>query len=126
MGFRGAVSRNTLANANQQRDWRIYADFARLLIRSSSRVRPIPLTRLVEIAHPSEWGSYRAGPVEIGVGSTSRLRLGLATSATRGIFLKLYFPLTRVIQDFERQTLVASGAVLVSVQWLTILPRDRL
>jgi transposase len=32
MGFRGAVSRNTLANANQQRDWRIYADFARLLI----------------------------------------------------------------------------------------------
>ena len=32
MGFRGTVSRNTLANANQQRDWRIYADFARLLI----------------------------------------------------------------------------------------------
>jgi Domain of unknown function (DUF4372)/Transposase DDE domain len=32
MGFRGSVSRNTLANANQQRDWRIYADFARGLI----------------------------------------------------------------------------------------------
>ncbi len=32
MGLRGAVSRNTLANANQQRDWRIYADFAHLLI----------------------------------------------------------------------------------------------
>ncbi len=32
MGFRGGVSRNTLANANQQRDWRIYPDFARLLI----------------------------------------------------------------------------------------------
>ena len=32
MGFRGGVSRNTLAHANQQRDWRIYADFARLLI----------------------------------------------------------------------------------------------
>ena len=32
MGFRGSVSRNTLAHANQQRDWRIYADFARLLI----------------------------------------------------------------------------------------------
>jgi transposase len=32
MGFRSAISRNTLANANQQRDWRIYADFARLLI----------------------------------------------------------------------------------------------
>jgi Domain of unknown function (DUF4372)/Transposase DDE domain len=32
MGFRGGISRNTLAHANQQRDWRIYADFARLLI----------------------------------------------------------------------------------------------
>jgi len=32
MGFRGTISRNPLANANQQRDWRIYADFARLLI----------------------------------------------------------------------------------------------
>jgi Domain of unknown function (DUF4372)/Transposase DDE domain len=32
MGFRGGLSRNTLANANQQRDWRIYADFARVLI----------------------------------------------------------------------------------------------
>jgi hypothetical protein len=32
MGFRGQVSRNTLANANQVRDWRIYADFAQVLI----------------------------------------------------------------------------------------------
>jgi hypothetical protein len=32
MGFRGKVSRNTLANANQVRDWRIYADFAQVLI----------------------------------------------------------------------------------------------
>ena len=32
MGFRGGISRNNLANANRQRDWRIYADFARLLI----------------------------------------------------------------------------------------------
>ena len=32
MGFRGGISRNNLANANLQRDWRIYADFARLLI----------------------------------------------------------------------------------------------
>jgi transposase len=32
MGFRGGMSRNNLANANLQRDWRIYADFARLLI----------------------------------------------------------------------------------------------
>ena len=32
MGFRSKISRNTLANANQVRDWRIYADFAQLLI----------------------------------------------------------------------------------------------
>jgi len=32
LGIRGKVSRNTLANANQVRDWRIYADFAGILI----------------------------------------------------------------------------------------------
>ena len=32
MGFRGRVSRSTLADANENRDWRIYADFARQLI----------------------------------------------------------------------------------------------
>lgn len=32
MGIRGGISRNTLANANKVRDWRIYADFAQVLI----------------------------------------------------------------------------------------------
>ena len=32
MGIRGGVSRNTLANANKVRDWRIYADFAQAVI----------------------------------------------------------------------------------------------
>ena len=32
MGFRGRVSRATLADANESRDWRIYRDFAQLLI----------------------------------------------------------------------------------------------
>jgi len=32
LGIRAAVSRNTLANANATRDWRIYADFAQSLI----------------------------------------------------------------------------------------------
>jgi transposase len=31
-GIRGRVSRNTLARANERRDWRIYADFAQVLI----------------------------------------------------------------------------------------------
>lgn len=32
MGFRGRISRNNLAHANEHRDWRIFADFAHLLI----------------------------------------------------------------------------------------------
>lgn len=32
MGFRGKVSRSTLADANEAHDWRIYADFAQVLI----------------------------------------------------------------------------------------------
>jgi hypothetical protein len=35
MGIRGQISRNTLANANNQRDWRIYSDFARVLIHTA-------------------------------------------------------------------------------------------
>ena len=31
-GFRGKISRSTLADANESRDWRIYADFAQQLI----------------------------------------------------------------------------------------------
>ena len=32
MGFRGRISRSTLADANESVDWRIYADFAQVLI----------------------------------------------------------------------------------------------
>jgi hypothetical protein len=32
-GFRGKVARSTLADANESRDWRIFADFAQVLIR---------------------------------------------------------------------------------------------
>ena len=32
MGFRGRVARSTLADANEAHDWRIYADFAQVLI----------------------------------------------------------------------------------------------
>ncbi len=32
MGFRGAISRSNLGYANEHRDWRIYADFAQVLI----------------------------------------------------------------------------------------------
>ena len=32
MGFRGKISRSTLADANEAHDWRIFADFAQVLI----------------------------------------------------------------------------------------------
>jgi hypothetical protein len=32
MGFRSKISRSTLADANESRDWRIYADFAQVLV----------------------------------------------------------------------------------------------
>ena len=35
MGIRGRVSRSTLADANENRDWRIYADFAQVLIHTA-------------------------------------------------------------------------------------------
>ena len=38
LGFRGKVSRSTLADANETHDWRIYADFAQVLIHM---VRPM-------------------------------------------------------------------------------------
>ena len=38
MGIRGKVSRNTLANANMRRDWRIYADFAQVLIQKARKL----------------------------------------------------------------------------------------
>jgi len=38
MGIRGKVSRNTLANANTVRDWRIHADFAQILIQRARKL----------------------------------------------------------------------------------------
>jgi transposase len=38
MGLRGTVSRSALADANERRDWRIYAEFAQALIRTARRL----------------------------------------------------------------------------------------
>jgi len=38
MGIRSTVSRSTLAEANEKRDWRIYADFAQILIHEAKRL----------------------------------------------------------------------------------------
>ena len=38
MGIRGSIARSTLAEANEKRDWRIYADFAQVLISQARRL----------------------------------------------------------------------------------------
>ena len=38
MGFREAVRRSTLADANEARDWRIYAEFAHRLIAQARKL----------------------------------------------------------------------------------------
>ena len=38
VGFRGAVSRSTLADANERRDWRIFQDFGQALIRMAQQL----------------------------------------------------------------------------------------
>ena len=40
MGLTKGISRSTLADANEQRDWRIYADFAQILIRKARLMNP--------------------------------------------------------------------------------------
>lgn len=38
MGIRGTVTRSTLADANERRDWRIYADYAQVLMSEARRL----------------------------------------------------------------------------------------
>jgi len=38
MGIRGRISKSTLADANESRDWRIWADFAQVLIHKAKRL----------------------------------------------------------------------------------------
>jgi hypothetical protein len=38
MGIRGKISRSTLADTNEKRDWRIYADFAQILIHEAKKL----------------------------------------------------------------------------------------
>ena len=56
MGFRSAVKRSTLADANESRDWRIWSDLAAVLIRRARKLyaprRPSSCTRCWTCAVP--------------------------------------------------------------------------
>ena len=58
MGFRSAVKRSTLANANESRDWRIWSDLAAVLIRRATASVSSPLTAAV--AEPDAYHRARA------------------------------------------------------------------
>ena len=55
MGFRGKVSRSTLADANESRDWRIYADFAQVLIRIARPCTPAIRSAWISIKVSTLW-----------------------------------------------------------------------
>jgi len=49
MGFGAAVARSTLADANENRDWRIFADFAQVLIRTAIGLYANDVTGIAEV-----------------------------------------------------------------------------
>lgn len=51
VGFRGGISRTTLADANERRDWRIFQDFGHVLIRIAQRLYQSDAIA-VELAQP--------------------------------------------------------------------------
>ena len=73
MGFRSRLSRNTLAHSNEHRDWRIYADFAQILMATardlyrddpfgvelSETVYALDSTTIDLCLAPFPWGKFR-------------------------------------------------------------------
>jgi hypothetical protein len=49
MGFGDSVTRSTLADANERRDWRIFADFAHVLIRTAVKLYAEDSTGIGEV-----------------------------------------------------------------------------
>src|SRR5260370_17135392 len=74
MGFREPIRRSTLSDANEARDWRIYADFAQVLIRQARELYAVESfgVELTETAYALDsttidlclsvfpWASFRA------------------------------------------------------------------
>lgn len=50
LGFSSSVARSTLADANESRDWRIFADFAQVLIRTAIKLYADDATGIAEVS----------------------------------------------------------------------------
>jgi hypothetical protein len=59
MGFRGKISRSTLADANENRDWRIYADFAQVLIHMARGLYALDSTTIDLCLSLFPWAVFR-------------------------------------------------------------------
>ena len=62
MGFHGRLARSTLADANDAHDWRIYADFAQVLIRIA---RPLHASDLLDQVATQELRFIVRAPVPV-------------------------------------------------------------
>ena len=73
MGFHASVARSTLADANESRDWRIYADFAQTLIGTARTLYardPLGVGSGAESVR-SGFDHHRPVPVAVSVGEIS-------------------------------------------------------
>jgi hypothetical protein len=89
MGIRGRVSRSTLADANEERDWRIYADFTQGLIAEACRLcAGEPLDLATAAKYPEHLRRVRFKDLETGKSyvftpMTSTCRPSRSPSSTR-------------------------------------------
>ena len=60
LGIRSVIARNTLANANAVRDWRIYDDFAQSLIHTARRLYALDTTTIDLCLSVFPWAPFRS------------------------------------------------------------------
>ncbi|HEV7396611.1 MAG TPA: DUF4372 domain-containing protein [Pyrinomonadaceae bacterium] len=102
MGFHSAVKRSTLADANETRDWRIFADFAHSLIRVA---RPL----------------YQDSPLDIDFGADLEARLYALDATVVDLCLTL-FPWAQFRSASPRSSFIRCWKFVQIFQYLSILP----
>ena len=78
MGLREPIRRSTLADANESRDWRIYADFAaRLIIQARALYASEDLgLELSNTVYALDSTTHRSVPVALSMGAVSPHQVG--------------------------------------------------
>jgi hypothetical protein len=87
MGIKGHVSRTNLANANRKRDWRIYAEFAQVLISHARKLYQDDPEFIVDLDSTnicSGFNDNRFMSISFSVGKISQDQRGCKTSYFTG------------------------------------------